>query len=202
MYATLLCAILEHAKAAKRVFLRADADPVNEKYRANSFLMRLGFGGPEHKPLRRVLLGHLNGYAAFRSAAGMQAHRESTRSCAGNSGRRRGHERVLDWIYEIALSRVDTIERELYAHPERSPKFSEAVRELHAALDETEEHPNAALTGRDEIWMGYTAALALEMYLAGARDGGRVHHAFVTGELPGREIQERKGEKWDDATDV
>ena len=76
VYATLLCAILEHAKAAKRVFLRADADPVNEKYRANSFLMRLGFGGPEHKPLRHVLLGHLNGYAAFRSAAGMQAHRE------------------------------------------------------------------------------------------------------------------------------
>ena len=76
VHATLLSAILEHAKAAKRVFLRADADPVNEKYRANSFLMRLGFGGPEHKPLRRVLLGHLNGYAAFRSAAGMQAHRE------------------------------------------------------------------------------------------------------------------------------
>ena len=76
VYATLLSAILEHSKAAKRVFLRADADPVNEKYRANSFLMRLGFGGPEHKPLRRVLLGHLNGYAAFRSAAGMQAHRE------------------------------------------------------------------------------------------------------------------------------
>ena len=76
VYATLLSAILKHAKAAKRVFLRADADPVNEKYRANSFLMRLGFGGPEHKPLRRVLLGHLNGYAAFKSAAGMQAHRE------------------------------------------------------------------------------------------------------------------------------
>ena len=76
VHATLLSAILEHAKAAKRVFLRADADPENEKYRANSFLMRLGFGGPEHKPLRHVLLGHLNGYAAFRSAAGMQAHRE------------------------------------------------------------------------------------------------------------------------------
>ena len=76
VHATLLSAILEHAKAAKRVFLRADADPMNEKYRANSFLMRLGFGGPEHKPLRHVLLGHLNGYAAFRSAAGMQAHRE------------------------------------------------------------------------------------------------------------------------------
>ena len=102
----------------------------------------------------------------------------------------------LDWIYEIALSRVDTIERELYAHPERSPKVSEAVRELHAA-----EHPNAAQTGRDEIWMGYTAALALEMYLAGARDGGRVYHAFVTGELPGREIQQRKGEDACDPND-
>ena len=42
--------------------------------------------------------------------------------------------------------------------------------------------------------MDYTAALALEMYLAGARDGGRVYHAFITGELPGKPIQERKGE--------
>ena len=76
VHATLLSAILEHAKAAKRVFLRADADPENEKYRGNSLLTRLGFGGPEHKELRRVLMGHLSGYAAFRSAAGMQAHRE------------------------------------------------------------------------------------------------------------------------------
>ena len=76
VYATLLCAILEHAKAAKRVFLRADVGPENEKYRANSFLMRLGFGGPEYKQLRRALLGHLNGYAAFKSATDMQAHRE------------------------------------------------------------------------------------------------------------------------------
>ena len=104
----------------------------------------------------------------------------------------------LDWIYEIALSRVDTIERELYAHPEHSPKFSEAVRELHAALDETEEHPNAALTGRDEIWMGYTAALALEMYLAGTRDGGRIYHAFITGELPAiRKREEEQHEQTD-----
>ena len=76
VYAALLGAILKRAKAAKRVFLRADVGPENEKYRANSFLMRLGFGGPEHKQLRRALLGHLNGYAAFKSATDMQAHRE------------------------------------------------------------------------------------------------------------------------------
>ena len=76
VYGTLLGAMLRHAKAAKRVFLKADADSENEKYRANSLLTRLGFGGTEHKALRRALTGHLNGYAAFKSEAGMQAHRE------------------------------------------------------------------------------------------------------------------------------
>lgn len=76
VYGTLLGAILQHAKTAKRVFLKADADSENEKYRANSLLTRLGFGGTEHKALRRALTGHLNGYAAFKSEAGMQAHRE------------------------------------------------------------------------------------------------------------------------------
>lgn len=76
VYGTLLGAILRHAKAAKRVFLKADADPENEKYRANSLLTRLGFSGPEHKELRRVLMGHLSGYAAFKNEAGMRAHRE------------------------------------------------------------------------------------------------------------------------------
>ena len=73
---TLLGAILQHAKAAKRVFLKADADSENEKYRANSLLTRWGFGGPEHKELRRALTGHLGGYAAFKNEAGMRAHRE------------------------------------------------------------------------------------------------------------------------------
>ena len=76
VYGTLLGAMLRHAKAAKRVFLKADADSENEKYRANSLLTRLGFGGSEHKELRRVLMGHLSGYAAFKNEAGMRAHRE------------------------------------------------------------------------------------------------------------------------------
>ena len=99
----------------------------------------------------------------------------------------------MDWIREAALSRIDTVERDLRAHSERSPSFGRALRELHAALDETEANPNEELTARDDLWMGYTAALALEMYLAGARDGGRVYHAFITGELPGKTIQKRNG---------
>ena len=76
VYGTLLGAMLRHAKAAKRVFLKADADSENEKYRANSLLTRLGFSGPEHKELRRMLMGHLSGYAAFKNETGMRAHRE------------------------------------------------------------------------------------------------------------------------------
>ena len=72
----LLDAVLRHAKAARRVFLKVDAVPENEKYRANSLLTRLGFAGREHRELRRMLMGHLSGYAAFKNEAGMQAHRE------------------------------------------------------------------------------------------------------------------------------
>ena len=75
-YVALLGAVLRQAKAAKRVFLKADADPENEKYRANSLLTRLGFAGRDHKELRRMLMGHLSGYAAFKNEAGMRAHRE------------------------------------------------------------------------------------------------------------------------------
>ena len=38
--------------------------------------MRMGFGGTDFKKTRRILMRHLKGYAAFRSAADMEAHRE------------------------------------------------------------------------------------------------------------------------------
>ena len=88
------------------------------------------------------------------------------------------------WIREIALNRIDEIERQLSESPDQFPRFAEAARRLDAAMEKTDAHPNEELSDRDNIWIGYSAALALEMYLAGARDGGRVYHAFVTRELP------------------
>lgn len=96
------------------------------------------------------------------------------------------------WIREIAYERIDQIERQLNASPEAFPEFSVAASKIDAAMDETDAHPDAKLTERDDLWMTYSAALALEMYLAGARDGGRVYHAFITGELPA--IQKREEE--------
>ena len=88
------------------------------------------------------------------------------------------------WIREIAYDRIDQIERQLNASPDAFPEFAAAAPKIDAAMNETDAHPDAKLTERNDLWMTYSAALALEMYLAGTRDGGRVYHAFITGELP------------------
>lgn len=75
-YADLFRGILKTAEAASRVSLKRLDDSENEKYHANSWLMRMGFGGAEYKETRRILMGHLTGFAAFKSVADMEAHRE------------------------------------------------------------------------------------------------------------------------------
>ena len=73
-YSQLISACVKAAKSAKRVLPRR-LDAEADKYHANAWLNRLGFGGAEHKELRRTLMGHLDGYAAFKSADRMQAHK-------------------------------------------------------------------------------------------------------------------------------
>ena len=75
-YADLLKGMLRIAKTATRISIKWLDDPENEKYHANSWLMRMGLRGPQYKETRRILMGHLTGFAAFRSAADMQAHKE------------------------------------------------------------------------------------------------------------------------------
>lgn len=85
-----------------------------------------------------------------------------------------------EWIRSVAAERIDCIERHLDALPADHPLYAEASRKLNDAMIRKE----AVDTERDDLWMSYSTALALEMYLSGARDGGRVYHAFITGELP------------------
>ena len=73
-YFQLISACIKAAKNAKRVLPRR-LDSEADKYHANAWLNRLGFGGSEYKELRRTLMGHLNGYAAFKSEDRMQAHK-------------------------------------------------------------------------------------------------------------------------------
>ena len=75
-YVRLMSAILLRAKEAGFVSAKL-IDPAEGemKYYVNSFLNQLGFGGADHKEDRRVLMGHIKGYAAFKSADGMEAHK-------------------------------------------------------------------------------------------------------------------------------
>ena len=76
-YATLLFAIANRAKQAHHVSVELLQPEDSEmKYFARCWLMQLGLGGAEHKDLRGILLNHLHGYAAFRSADQMQKHQE------------------------------------------------------------------------------------------------------------------------------
>ena len=75
-YADLHKGMLRIAKTATQISIKRLDDPENEKYHANSWLMRMGFRGPQYKETRRILMGHLTGFAAFRSAADIQAHNE------------------------------------------------------------------------------------------------------------------------------
>ena len=74
-YSQIISACIKAAKTAKRVLPRR-LDSEADKYHANEWLARLGFGGPEHKELRSTLMSHLSGYAAFKTADRMQAHKD------------------------------------------------------------------------------------------------------------------------------
>ena len=76
-YANILLAVARRAKTAHHVSVALlDPTPDEMKYFCRNWLLQLGLGGPEHKETRRVLLGHLTGFAAFRTADKMEEHRE------------------------------------------------------------------------------------------------------------------------------
>ena len=76
-YANLLNRIYDAAMKATRVFPeRVEPDDQNEKYLAHVWLQRLGYSGVDSKAERKILLGHLKGYCAFKNGTKMQAHKD------------------------------------------------------------------------------------------------------------------------------
>lgn len=75
-YSALMLAIVNRAKVAHHISgKRLDLKAEEEKYYCRNWLIQLGLGGAEHKETQRILLDHLHGYAAFRSADKMAAHK-------------------------------------------------------------------------------------------------------------------------------
>ncbi len=75
-YVRLMSALLLRAKEAGFVSAKL-IDPAEGemKYYVNSFLNQLGFGGADHKEDRRILMGHIKGYAAFKNNVQMDKHK-------------------------------------------------------------------------------------------------------------------------------
>ena len=74
-YGLLTDKIIKAALTATRVTAQVQ-EPENEKYFARSWLLRLGMGGADFKEERRILLGGLNGHAAFPNDVAAQKHKE------------------------------------------------------------------------------------------------------------------------------
>ena len=75
VYMHLVSAICDMAKRAKRVTV-TNQDIESEKYAFRTWLIRLGFGGPEFKTQRAVLLQNLSGTSAFKNREAAEAFNE------------------------------------------------------------------------------------------------------------------------------
>ena len=76
------------------------------------------------------------------------------------------------------------IERDLIAHPASHAEFTVAERLLNEAETQRAEQRSPLLDLLADAWLRYCGILALEMYLAGARDGARIYHELLDGEMP------------------
>ena len=75
-YIRLMAKLMNRAKTAGFVSAKLiDPTEGEMKYYVNSFLNQLGFGGPDYKNDRHILMGHIKGYAAFKNSAQMEKHK-------------------------------------------------------------------------------------------------------------------------------
>lgn len=75
-FSRLLTAIADRAMKAHHVSGSRLTPEENEmKYFCRNWLIQLGMGGADHKEIRNALLDHLHGFAAFRTADKMDAHK-------------------------------------------------------------------------------------------------------------------------------
>lgn len=75
VYTELATAINKLALESK--YIKINPEPIeNEKYSFRVWLVRIGFGGTEHKTSRKLLLSNLSGHTAFRTEEQKEAHKQ------------------------------------------------------------------------------------------------------------------------------
>ena len=97
---------------------------------------------------------------------------------------------LYEYATDIADKRMNTVEREMQKHPELYPVYARAYEAREIQEQEFEEKYRCDpmdIDGLENAMNAVEVELALEMYKRGVLDGGRIYHAFVTGELPRKE---------------
>ena len=96
-------------------------------------------------------------------------------------------EDMNEYAYDIANWRVDHIKSRMEKAPDDYPEFAAASK----ALDEEKERLIQKMGGDfreleplTRAFLMYQSILICEVYTQAVMDGGRVLHAFITGELP------------------
>ena len=101
-YAKLLRQVAARSREAHHTTIKKlEPEESEMKYFCRNWLMQLGLGGPEHKADREILLGHLSGFAAFRTAEKMDAHK--ARCAARRKEARKNPEALATVVEEVIL---------------------------------------------------------------------------------------------------
>jgi len=117
--------------------------------------------------------------------------------CAGNSGgqvKRMALDLKADILYQyasdIAAWQMDRIECHMKRHPDDYPIFTEGLQradELENRLAELCPENAHLVEEYADAHFNRSGALAIEMYIHGFLDGGRVLHEMISRELPSKE---------------
>lgn len=98
-------------------------------------------------------------------------------------------EDMQQYVREITALRIDTIESAMRKNPAQFPDFAQFNKDVSVQSELLIQKMNGdawALEPLLRVLMGAQTELVNEAYRQGAIDGGRIYHAFVTGELPRR----------------
>lgn len=98
-------------------------------------------------------------------------------------------ENIIRYATDVAGWQMDATELDMREHPESYPEYTRARERM--ALAEADLisklcGDRMALEEYNDSNNAYAAALAIEMYLRGVMDGGRMYHGFTTREFPQR----------------
>ncbi len=107
VYADLYFSIARRAFEAHHVSSSLlEPEDTEMKYFCNSWLMQLGYGGADKKDSRHILMDHLHGFAAFRNADMMNAHKQKL-SERRHGSRAGGTEHINDFGTEAGHNDAD-----------------------------------------------------------------------------------------------